>query len=138
MNHGARARSLAAIDRFAAACADHPLVVAAFLGGSYAAGTARDDSDIDVYLVTREADYPLFVAERGPFMASWGRVTWAEEVWDFEGLGFDMICFRHEDGVHGEVALGHTANFMQLHGGPHRTLVDEADLLDGVSFPLLQ
>jgi len=78
------------IDRFEAACAQHPLVVAAFLGGSYAAGTERDDSDIDVYAVTRREDYGAFVAGRSAFMESWGAVAWTEDVWNFEALGFDM------------------------------------------------
>ena len=31
-----------------------------------------------------------------------------EDVWNFEGLGFDMILFQLADGVHGELALGNT------------------------------
>ena len=133
----ARHEFLRAVDRFRTACAEHPLVVAAFLGGSYAAGTERDDSDIDVYVVTRQEDYDTFVAGRRTFMESWGHVVWSEDVWNFEQLGFDMIRFRHADGVWGEVALGHAGNFMALHGGPHRVLVDKPGLLDGVTFPLL-
>lgn len=128
---------VAAIERFRHCCQDHPLVVAAFLGGSYAAGSAQESSDVDLYLVTREEDYAAFVAERERFIFSWGRPTWSEDVWDFEGLGFDMIRFKMDDGVWGELALGHTGNFMRLHGGPHRTLVDKIGLLEGVSFPLL-
>ena len=133
----AREEFVRAIDRFEAACAQHPLVVAAFLGGPYAAGTERDDSDIDLYVVTRQEDYGAFVAGRRAFMESWGAVAWTEDVWNFEALGFDMIRFRHEDGVWGELALGHTGNFMALHGGPHRVLVDKVGLLDDVTFPLL-
>ena len=133
----AREEFVRAVDRFGTACAEHPLVVAAFLGGSYAAGTERDDSDIDVYVVTRQEDYDAFVAGRSAFMESWGGVVWTEDVWNFEELGFDMIRFRHGDGVWGELALGHTGNFMALHGGPHRVLVDKTGLLDGVTFPLL-
>jgi hypothetical protein len=133
----AREEFVRAVDRFGAVCAEHPLVVAAFLGGSYAGGTERDDSDIDVYVITGEADYDGFVSSRHAFMESWGSVVWSEDVWDFEGLGFDMIRFRHADGVWGELALGHTGNFRALHGGPHRVLVDKTGLLDGVTFPLL-
>ena len=133
----AREEFVRAVDRFGTACAQHPLVVASFLGGSYAAGSERDDSDIDVYAVTRREDYDSFVAGRDAFMNSWGAVVWTEDVWNFEALGFDMIRFRHDDGVWGELALGHTGNFMALHGGPHRVLVDKVGLLDGVTFPLL-
>lgn len=131
-----RERSLAAIGRFRAACADHPLVVAAFLGGSYAAGRARPDSDIDVYVITAPSDYPAFTAARERFIRSWGDATELRDVWDFEGLGFDMTAFTLADGVHGELAYGTTANFMALHGGPHEVLVDKTGVLDGVVFPL--
>jgi hypothetical protein len=132
-----RERSLAAVERFRASCADHPLVVAAFLGGSYAAGRARPDSDIDVYVVTEPHDYEALLAGRETFIRSWGDPTELDDIWNFEGLGFDMTLFRLADGVHGEVAYGTTANFMTLHGGPHEVLVDKTGLLDGVTFPLL-
>jgi hypothetical protein len=132
-----RDASLAAVERFRAACDGHRLVTAAFLGGSYAAGTARDDSDVDVYAVTAVEDYAEFVADRERFMRSWGDPVLLEDVWNFEGLGFDMILFQLADGVHGELALGHTENLMRIHGGPYRVLVDRAGLLDGVVFPLL-
>jgi predicted nucleotidyltransferase len=132
-----REAALAAVGRFRAACREHPLVVAAFLGGSYAAGGARPASDIDVYVVTRPEDYAAFIAGRAEFVRAWGEPTRLEDVWNFEGLGFDMTVFELADGVHGEVAYGTTANMMSLHGGPHETLVDKAGVLDGVTFPLL-
>jgi predicted nucleotidyltransferase len=128
---------LAAIGRFRAACDGHRLVTAAFLGGSYAAGTAGEDSDIDVYALTAVEDYAAFVAEREHFMRTWGDPVRLEDVWNFQGLGFDMILFQLADGVHGELALGHTENMMRIHGGPYRVLLDRAGLLDGVVFPLL-
>jgi predicted nucleotidyltransferase len=131
------ARARAAIDRFRIACERHPLVLAAFLGGSYAAGTAREDSDIDLYLITAAADYPAFVTGRHGFMEAWGPPVWMHEVWDFEGLGFDMVLFELADGVRGELALGHDRNFRALHGGPHVVLVDPTSFLEGVEFPLL-
>lgn len=129
--------STAAIDRFRVACMQHSLVVAAFLGGSYAAGRARADSDIDLYLITKPEDYPIFIVGRREFIESWGEPAQVEDVWDFEGLGFDMVTFTLADGVEGELALGTTANFMKLHGGPHQVLVDKVGVLDGVSFRLL-
>lgn len=128
---------MAAVERFRRACVDHALVVAAFLGGSYAAGTARPDSDIDLYVVTKPEDYTAFIKARHEFISSWGEPTETEDVWDFQSLGFDMTSFTMVDGVHGEVAYGTTANFLTLHGGPHEVLVDKTGLLDGVTFPLL-
>jgi predicted nucleotidyltransferase len=132
-----RELSMAAVERFKRSCEDHPLVIAAFLGGSYAAGTARPDSDIDLYVVTRPDDYAEFVEGRRRFLASWGTPSEVQDVWDFEGLGFDITTFSMVDGVYGEVAYGTTDNFLTLHGGPHRILVDKTGLLDGVTFPLL-
>lgn len=132
-----RERSIAAIERFRVSCAEHSLVVAAFLGGSYAAGCARPDSDIDLYVVTMPEHYEMFIADRQRFIHSWGEPRELEDVWDFQGLGFDMTTFTMSDGVHGEVAYGTTTNFLTLHGGPHEVLVDKTNLLDGVTFPLL-
>jgi predicted nucleotidyltransferase len=47
----------AAIARFRAACEPDALVVAAFLGGSFAAGRANEQSDVDVYVVSLEDEY---------------------------------------------------------------------------------
>ena len=129
--------ALAAVARFQASCEQDPDVVAAFLGGSYAAGTATEASDIDVYLVTGEDDYGSFFARRRDFMLTWGEPVRLTDVLDFEGLGFDMLDFELADGVRGQLALGHTGNFMALHGGPHEVLVDKTGLLAGITFPRL-
>jgi hypothetical protein len=47
------------------------------------------------------------------------------------------VHFELDDGVSGEVAFGHTGNFLTLHGGPHEALLDRIGLFDNVSFPLL-
>lgn len=131
------AESHAAIERFQRASEQDVLVVAAFLGGSYAAGTAREDSDIDLYVVTKPKHYRRFISRRVEFIESWGAPAKLEDIWNFEGLGFDMTAFEISDGVYGELAYGTTENFLTLHGGPHRVLVDKARLLNGVTFPLL-
>jgi hypothetical protein len=127
----------AAIGRFAGACDEHGLVAAAFLGGSYALGTANEDSDIDLYVVTEEVDYPGFFAGRLDFVLSWADAATLQDIPNFEDLGFDMLGFECPDGVWGQVALGHTGNMMALHGGPHDVLVDKRGLLTDVTFPLL-
>jgi predicted nucleotidyltransferase len=126
--------ALAAIGRFQASCECDPLVVAAFLGGSYAAGTATDASDVDIYLVTAEHNYPTFFTRRKVFMRTWGDPVRLRDILNFEGLGFDMLDFELADGVRGQLAMGHTGNFMALHGGPHQVLADKIDLLVGVTF----
>jgi predicted nucleotidyltransferase len=127
----------AAIERFRIAAAADGLVLAAFLGGSYAAGRATETSDLDVYAITKREDYEAFWARRHAFIAAWGAPVAMDDVVDFEGLGFDMVRFWFRDGVHGELALGHTDNFMVIHGGPYVVHVDREGLLEGVEFPLL-
>jgi Nucleotidyltransferase domain len=131
-----RNESIAAIERFRRACVEHPLVIAAFLGGSYAAGRAREDSDVDLYVVTKPSHYAAFLEDRHRFMGSWGTSTHTEDIWNFEGLGFDMTLFELANGVHGEVAMGTTESMMKMHGGPHEVLVDKNGILAGVTFPL--
>jgi predicted nucleotidyltransferase len=113
------------------------LIVAAFLGGSHAAGNPREDSDVDVYVVSREEDYDALWARRHALLREWGDPVFEEDIVNFEGLGFDMVLFEFVDTVDGEIAFGHTGNFRVIHGGPYRVLVDRTGLLDGVVFPLL-
>jgi len=129
--------ALSAVGRFQASCERDALVVAAFLGGSYAAGTATDASDIDIYLVTAEQDYQTFFTKREAFMRTWGDPVRLRDILNFEGLGFEMLDFELTDGVRGQLAMGHTENFMVLHGGPHQVLADKIGLLAGVTFPRL-
>ena len=135
---GPNDRRAATVERFRATCEEEPRVVAAFLGGSVAAGTADDVSDLDLYVVSEEADYATFFAEREGFVRSWGEPVFVGETLDFEGFGFDMVHFVLADGVWGELACGHTGNVRSLHGGPHETLVDKTGILEGVSFPLYE
>src|SRR5207249_3004916 len=111
--------------------------LAAFLGGSLAAGTSDEESDLDLYLVVDGPSYEPFMARREAFLHAWGEVVFSAEIRNFEDLGFDMILFTMADGVEGEVALATPTNFMATHGGAHRVLVDETGLLAGVEFPLL-
>jgi predicted nucleotidyltransferase len=128
----------AAIERFTAACAAEPLVAAAFLGGSFVAGTADEFSDLDLYVVTEEADYAAFFAGREEFVRGWGVPVFLDTSIDFEGFGFDLVHFVFADGVSGELACGHRGNLLALHGGPHQVLVDKAGVLEGVTFPGFQ
>jgi hypothetical protein len=122
--------------RFTAACARDAAVVAAYLGGSHAAGTADDVSDLDLYLVTTEREYESFFERHEDFMRLWCEPLSLEAIRNFEGLGFDMLLFVCRDGVWGEVATAHTGNFRAAHGGPYEVLLDETGLLVGAEFPL--
>jgi predicted nucleotidyltransferase len=130
-------RNRAAVERFTVACRADPAIQAAFLGGSLAAGTADEESDLDLYVVVDGESYEPFMARREAFLHAWGDLLFSAEVRNFEDLGFDMILFTMVDGVEGELAVATPQNLMSMHGGPHRVLVDDTGLLAGVEFPLL-
>jgi predicted nucleotidyltransferase len=121
-----------AVERFRAASQADQRVVAAFVGGSLATGTADEYSDLDLYLITAEEEYNSFFAGRVAFMRRLGEPVFLE---DFNGFGFDMVLFIFEDGVKGELALSKAKSFLHIHDGPYRVLVDKIGLLKGVVFP---
>jgi predicted nucleotidyltransferase len=125
----------ALLQRFTAACEADDRVVAAFLGGSFATGTADAYSDLDIYLVTTDDAYDAFFSERQAFMQRLGQPVFLE---DFNDFGFDMLLFTFADGAEGELALGRESNFDHIHGGPYKVLVDKKGLLTGKTFPLFQ
>jgi predicted nucleotidyltransferase len=123
------------LDRFVAACREDTRVVAAFLGGSHAAGTADEYSDLDLYLIVDDQIYDTFFAERRAFLGRLGEPVFFE---DFSDFGFDMVVFIFSDGVEGELALGRASGFDYIHGRPFEVLVDKEGILEGRVFPLLR
>lgn len=121
-----------AIQRFSEACARDNRVVAAFLGGSFAKETEDAYSDLDLYVIAPDEAYDRFFAEREAFLREIGHPVAME---DRTLFGFDMALFVLADGVRGELAFGRQSGFLHLHGGPFRTLVDKAGVLENVSFP---
>jgi predicted nucleotidyltransferase len=122
----------AALDRFMAASREDTRVVAAFLGGSHAAGTADEYSDLDLYLIVGDQNYDTFFAERRAFLGHLGEAVFFE---DFSDFGFDMVVFILSGGVEGELALGRASGFDHIHGGPFEILVDKEVILEGHVFP---
>jgi lincosamide nucleotidyltransferase len=121
--------------RFTEACKQDERVLAAFLGGSFARGTADVYSDLDIYVITTDAGYEGFFSERQAFMNRLGRPVYLE---DFNEFGFDMVLFTFDDGVEGELALAPESRFDHIHGGPHSVLVDKKGLLVAKVFPPYQ
>ncbi len=78
-----------AIDRFVAACQADERVVAAFLGGSYARGTADAYSDLDLYLITTDEAHEDFFAGREAFMRLLGEPVFLED------FGIPNILYLH-------------------------------------------
>ena len=129
-------RNLEAVERFAASCRADDAVRAAFLGGSLAAGTDDEQSDLDLYVVVAndEALGP-YLHRRREVLGAMAPAVYVSVIRDFEGLGFPMVLFALEDGVYGELAVGTPETMMRLHGGAHRVLDDKDGLLEGVEFP---
>jgi len=122
----------AVIERFVTACRADERVVAAFLGGSYARGTADAQSDLDLYVITADVAYTSFLVERVAFVRQFGEPVFLE---DFNDYGFDLLLFVLSDGVEGELAFGRAGNFTHIHGGAHVVLLDKTGILAGVTFP---
>lgn len=120
------------IESFAAACAQDERIAAAFVGGSFATGTADPFSDVDLYAIVREDAYDRFLGGHRAFFERFAVPVFLEH---FDGFGFDMFVFILDDGVQGELGIARPDRFLHIHGGPFKTLVDKEGLLEGVAFP---
>src|SRR4051794_17677244 len=115
--------------RFVAACEEDERVVAAFLGGSLAAGRGDEWSDLDIYVITTDEAFEVFLEGREAFMGRLGEPLFLES--------FDIshtLFFVFADGTEGELGAASESRFLGMHEGPHRTLVDKKGILDGVDF----
>lgn len=117
------------LNRFVAACQADERVLAAFLGGSYARGTADEYSDLDLYVITADEAYEEFVAGREAFTRQLGQLLFLED-FDLPGIVFYILA----DDVEGELRFGRASHFQQLHSGPYEVLLDKQGLLVGVIF----
>jgi predicted nucleotidyltransferase len=118
------------IQRFVAACQADERVVAAFLGGSYARGTADAYSDLDLSLVTTDAAYEEFVAGRETFLLLLGEPVFVED-FDLEKIVFFILA----DGTEGELWFGSQSHLDHIHSGPYQVLLDKKAILAGAVFP---
>jgi hypothetical protein len=120
------------IESFADACEHDVRIAAAFVGGSFATGTADAFSDVDLYAIVRLDAYDALLAEPREFFERFGQPVFLEH---FDGFEFDMFVFILDDGVQGELGIARPGRFLHIHGGPFRVLVDKEGLLEGVTFP---
>jgi predicted nucleotidyltransferase len=117
------------MNRFVAACQADARVVAAFLGGSYARGTADIYSDLDLCLITSDAAYEEFFASREAFLRQLGQPVFLE---DF-GLPNNAF-FIFSDDTEGELWFGSESHLDHIHSGPYRVLLDKKGILAGAVF----
>ncbi len=118
------------LDRFVTVCQVDTRVVAAFLGGSYATGTADVHSDLDLYLVTADEDYTAFIAAKEDFIRQLGTPLFLED-WGTPHSCFFILA----DGTEGELWIGQSSRFAHIHGGPYLVLLDRQGLLAHAEFP---
>lgn len=117
------------VDHFIASCQGDERIVAAFLGGSYAEGTADAYSDLDFGIITTDRAFEEFSAGREAFIRHLGEPAFVED------FGLDTTSFFiFPNGVECELAVGHESRFDHLHRGPVRVLVDKKGLLAGAAF----
>jgi hypothetical protein len=121
------------IDRFADVCVRDDRILAAFVGGSIAAATADEHSDLDLYALIRPEAYDQLLSEHRQFVEQWASPVFLEH---FDGFGFDMLVFILQDGIQGELGIAKPDKFLHIHGGAYAVLIDKEELLDGVEFPL--
>lgn len=119
------------VDRFVAACQADERVVAAFLAGSYARGTADAYSDLDLCVITTDAAYEAFFAQREAFLRQLGEPIFLE---DYHGSGVNLVCFMFAGGAEGELVFGRESDFQHMHEGPYTVLLDKKQLLADVVF----
>jgi predicted nucleotidyltransferase len=118
------------MNRFVATCQADARVVAAFLGGSYAKGTADAYSDLDLCLITTDAAYEDFFASREAFLRQLGEPVFLE---DF-GLP-NIVFFIFTDDTEGELWFGSESHLDRIHSGSYRVLLDKKRMLAGTVFP---
>jgi predicted nucleotidyltransferase len=118
------------LDRLVAACQDDDRVVAAFIGGSYAKATADAYSDLDLSLITTDAAYEAFFADRATFLRQLGEPVFLEE-FNLPNRTF----FIFTDDTEGELWFGSPNNLDHIHSGPYRILLDKQRVLAETVFP---
>jgi predicted nucleotidyltransferase len=118
------------IDRFVVACQADERVVAAFLGGSYAKGTADAHSDLDLSVITTDAALEDFEAGREAFLRQIGELVF------LENFGRqDLVFFIFADDSEGELYFGSESQLDHIQSGPYRLLLDKKGILAGATFP---
>jgi hypothetical protein len=118
------------VERFVAACQADARVVAAFVGGSYARGTADAYSDLDLGVITTDETYEDLRASRAAFVRLLGEPLFLED------FGSEVnIFFILAGGTEGELACGRAGEFQHMHSGPYRVLLDKRGILAGAVFP---
>jgi predicted nucleotidyltransferase len=111
------------LEQFLAACQADDRILAAFLGGSYARDAADPYSDLDLYVITTDEDFNEFCAQREEFVLRLGDPIFME---DFGNT--NIIFYILADGAEGEIEFGRASQFIDIHSGPYKVLLDKVGL----------
>ena len=114
----------AAVAQLAAACRADERLLALFITGSHASGTADEHSDIDIGLITTDEAYEEFFAARADFLRQFGEPLLLE---DFDSLV--TLFFILADGTEGELVVARQSAFSDLVKGPYQVIVDKTGIL---------
>ncbi len=114
----------AIVDRFVTACQSDQRILAAFLGGSFARGTADQFSDLDLRLITSEEDFNEFCAQKFSFIQQLGQPEFIE---DFDIPHFVFLIFA--DGSEVELGISHLNHSHKIYSEPFKVLLDKQNQL---------
>ena len=117
------------LERFAAACRDDYRIVAGFLYGSHAAGTADAHSDVDLVAVAADGQRDAVWHDREILIRRLGDPLQVET---FDGD--DTVFFILAGGADGELTVTDARGLPQSSRGPHRAIHDPDGILAGVTF----
>jgi hypothetical protein len=119
----------ALLERFGDACRDDERIVAGFLYGSHAAGTADDHSDVDLVAVAADGQRNAVWDDRETLIRRLGDPLQVET---FDGD--DTVFFILAGGIDGELTVTDARALPQSSRGPHRAIHDPDGILAGVAF----
>lgn len=118
------------IARFIEGCAADDRIVAAFLTGSHATGTADAYSDLDLGVITTDRTFADVIADQRAVITRLGEPLFL----DHFGRAWNVF-FILADGTEGEIFFGHEGALNEIDVGPFRSLFDRRGILAGATFP---
>ena len=121
------ARHEALVARFIEAAERDARLVAVALVGSNATGHADEHSDLDLFLVTEDADFEAFIADRDAFLTSVDRPLFIES-WGHR----DRWFFVYEGGADGELTVIPAGKLVSAFDAPFIPLLDKRGVLAGI------
>ena len=117
------------ISRFVDACAADDRIVAAFLAGSHATGTADAYSDLDLGVITTDEAFADVIADRRALISRLGTPLFLDHFFRAWNVFFILA-----DGTEGEIFFGHEGAMKQIDVGPFEPLLDKRGILVGAEF----